>query len=286
MPQPIAVLTLVRGRGDHLANLLEGLGRGSRRPDLVVVADMNDTPAALPATPFPLRQPHRPAGTLPLAAARNAAAAAAGDTPLLVFLDVDCIPGAGCVAALADALEQHDALVCADIRYLPAGIAAPGWTEADLLRHGHSHPVRPFPAAGLRAEPNAGLFWSLGFGIRAASFRRLGGFDESFTGYGAEDTDLGFRARDAGIPLLFSGDARAFHQHHASFDPPLQHVADIATNAWRFRQRHGFWPMDGWLDAFAALGLIAPPGDGPIALLRAPTGAELAAARRPEGAPF
>jgi hypothetical protein len=285
MPQPVAVLTLVRGRAGHLANLLEGLARGSRRPDLVVVADMNDTPAALPATPFPLRQPHLPAGSLPLAAARNAAAAAAG-TPLLVFLDVDCIPGAHCVAALSDALEQHDALVCADIRYLPAGAAPADWMEPELLRAGHPHPVRPFPAAGLRAEPNAGLFWSLGFGIRATSFARLGGFDAGFTGYGAEDTDLGFRSREAGIPLLFSGDARAFHQHHPSYDPPLQHVADIATNAWRFRQCHGFWPMDGWLDAFAAMGLIAPPGDGPIALLRAPTEAELAAARRPEGAPF
>jgi GT2 family glycosyltransferase len=285
MPQPIAVLTLVRGRGSHLANLLEGLARGSRRPDLCVVADMNDQPAALPDTPFPLRRLHLPAGSLPLAAARNAAARAA-NTPLLAFLDVDCIPGASCVAALAEALESQDALVCADIRYLPAGAAAPGWDEASLLRQGQSHPVRPFPATGLRAEPNTGLFWSLAFGIRGASFERLGGFDEGFVGYGAEDTDLGFRARDAGIPLLLSGDARAFHQHHPSYDPPLPHVAAIAANAWRFRQRHGFWPMQGWLDGFAALGLIEPPGDGPIRLLRLPVEAELAAALRPEGAAF
>jgi hypothetical protein len=114
---------------------------------------------------------------------------------------------------------------------------------------------------------------------RRPGFERLGGFDEAYVGYGAEDTDLAFRARDAGVPLLFTASTVAFHQHHPIYDPPLQHFSDIVANANRFRQRHGIWPMDGWLQAFAAMGLIAPPpAQGALTVLRPPSAAEIAGA--------
>jgi GT2 family glycosyltransferase len=127
-------------------------------------------------------------------------------------------------------------------------------------------------------EENAGLFWSLVFAIRSARFSALGGFDEAFTGYGAEDTDFGFRAKQAGLPLLFMGGAGAFHQHHDIFDPPVQHLADIVRNARLFYQRWKVWPMEGWLAAFKEMGLIARAGDM-ITLLRQPTIDEVAQAR-------
>lgn len=276
-----SVLTLVKGRDGHLRNLLAGLARGTRMPERCVVVDMGEAPAAIPPCPFPVLHHRMPSAGLPLAAARNAAARLAG-TPALLFLDVDCIPAANLVAALSADIAAADALICCEIRYLPAGVAAEGLPdEAALLAAGQPHRDRPFPAAGLHPEPNTGLFWSLAFAVRAATFDRLGGFDEGYTGYGAEDTDLAFRARDAGVPLLLTGSTRAFHQHHTVHEPPLQHFADILANARRFHARHGFWPMDGWLDAFARLGLIAPPrGDGTLRLLRHPEPAEVAAAAR------
>ncbi|UFN48939.1 glycosyltransferase [Roseomonas sp. OT10] len=280
----VSVLTPVKGRERHLRRLLAGLARGTRRPDRAVVVDMGEAPPALPPCPFPVTHHRMPSPGLPLAAARNAAARLAG-TPLLVFLDVDCIPAANLVEALAAAAQAEDALVCCEIRYLPAAALppeedAPLPPEAALLAAGRPHRDRPFPASGRREEANAGLFWSLAFAVRRATFERIGGFDESFTGYGAEDTDLSFRARAAGVPLLLTGDTRAFHQHHTVRDPPLQHFADILANAQRFRARHGLWPMDGWLHAFARMGLIAPlPAEGArITILRAPTEAELRAA--------
>jgi hypothetical protein len=120
------------------------------------------------------------------------------------------------------------------------------------------------------------------FAVRRTSFERLGGFDETFRGYGGEDTDFAFRARDAGVPLLFTGSTRAFHQHHAIHDPPLNHFYDIVANAERFHARHRFWPMEGWLDAFAGMGLIEPPGAGPhLRVIRAPSEAEIAASACP-----
>ncbi|WP_338665813.1 galactosyltransferase-related protein [Pararoseomonas sp. SCSIO 73927] len=278
----LSVLTLVKGRDGHLANLLAGLARGTRMPARCIVVDMGETPAAMPPTPFPLLHHRLPSPGLPLARARNAAAALA-ETPLLAFLDVDCIPAANLVEALAADVAAHDALICCEIRYLPPGVT--DLSEPALMAAGQRHTVRHFPESGLRPEANTGLFWSLAFAVRRESFLRLGGFDESFTGYGGEDTDFAFRAREAGLPLLFTASTTAFHQHHTVHEPPLQHFADIVANAARFRARHGFWPMDGWLDAFARMGLIEPLDDGiTIHVRRAPTPEEIRAAQRPDRA--
>jgi hypothetical protein len=278
-----AVLTLVKGRDGHLANLVAGLARGTRHPARLVVADMGETPATIPPAPFPIVHHRMPSPGLPLARARNAAAALAG-AEVLVFLDVDCIPAAGLVAALTADARAHDALICCEIRYLPPGQA--DLSEPALLAAGHRHADRRFPAEGIAPEANAGLFWSLAFAMRQESFLRLGGFDERYTGYGAEDTDFAFRARDAGISLLFTASTLAFHQHHPVHEPPLQHFRDIVANATRFRARHGLWPMDGWLDAFARLGLIEPweAASEALRVLREPTAEEVAAAVRPDRA--
>ncbi|MGH1569997.1 glycosyltransferase family 2 protein [Methylobacterium sp. P31] len=280
-----AVITLNKGRRAHLNRLLEGLGRGTP-PDTCVVVEIGGDEAPFPPLPFPVERVPFPHAGLPLAAARNAGRRAArADT--LIFLDVDCIPSAGLVAGLSRAVAEHDGLICCEIGYLPAGAATDGWQEADLERLGWPHPVRSFPPPGSVAPAlQPGLFWSLAFAVRATTYDRLGGFDETFSGYGAEDTDLAFRADEAGVPILFLGGPRAYHQHHPGYDPPLQHFRDIVANAARFHARHGFWPMDGWLDGFARLGLIETDRSLGIVVRRDPTPAEIAAARLPDNRPF
>lgn len=274
----LSVLTIVKNRAGHLAQLIEGLRRSTAPPFELVVVDMgSDPPATIGDLPFRARVVHLDGGGLPLAAARNAAArAASGD--YLLFLDVDCIPMRGLVDAMADALAASDALICAQVRYLGPEDARGDWQEAELLSRSSGHPERRFPAHGMRQVENAGLFWSLVFGIHRERFFGLGGFDEAFTGYGAEDTDFGFRARKAGLPLLFMGGAGAFHQHHDSFEPPLQHLEDIVRNANVFRIRWDRWPMEGWLAAFQKLGLVSWDQDR-LSVDRRPTDEELARAR-------
>lgn len=251
----LSVLTLARGRTAHLMNLVEGLRRSQTPPAELVVIDMNDQPLSLGPCPFPTRLVRLPGDRLPLAAARNLAArVSAGDK--LLFLDADCIPSRGLVGALVSALDEIDALICPETLYLGPKDARGHWRETDLDAAGKPHAVRPFPRSGRRVEPNPGLFWSLAFGVRRSTFEALGGFDEAFVGYGGEDTDLGFAAERAGVPIVLTGEARAFHQHHPSSDPPVEHLADIVRNAETFRSKWGRWPMEGWLAAFEREGLI------------------------------
>jgi GT2 family glycosyltransferase len=100
------------------------------------------------------------------------------------------------------------------------------------------------------------LFWSLSFAISRRAWQRVGGFDEAYVGYGAEDTDFGHRVVRAGLEHGCAGDARAYHQWHPVSSPPVEHLDDILRNASLFHARWGRWPMVGWLAAFAELGLL------------------------------
>lgn len=273
----VSVLTLVKDRQAHLVNFVEGLNRSKSVPLKLIIVDMSDVPVSRVDTHIPTIVLHLPGEGLPLAKARNLAARHATGEYLL-FLDVDCIPSRDLIPAMTQALRDTDAIVCAEILYLAAGDVDSSWTQEDLARRGKPHPARPFVSDGLTVEQNAGLFWSLAFGIRKATFAALGGFDESFVGYGGEDTDFGFRARDAGLPLLFMGGAGAFHQHHDVFRPPLQHFDDIVRNAKTFYRRWQFWPMEGWLAEFETMALIERTSNG-IAVLQAPTQTQINNAR-------
>lgn len=267
----VSVLVLTHGRDRHLLRQAETLLH-AQGWDECVVTFVNQDAEPWPTPPPGFRTQHLDADGLALAAARNASASAAhGD--LLVFLDVDClVDDRTLLLLLADCAPGRLAMV--DPRYLP-----PTWEPGDDV-----HPVAlPNPARS-GVHPGASLqwhmFWSLGFAITADDFRRVGGFDESYSGYGGEDTDFAFRCRDAGMELWFSR-ARVFHQAHAVHRPPLQHLDSIVRNAHAFRDRWGTWPMEGWLGAFADMGLVRWTPDE-LVVLRPATEAELAASHLPD----
>lgn len=259
-----AVITPAAGRHRHLALQHLGLAAGSRSPDRYVVVAMDDPglgavvagrkPAAT-VVDCPVRN-----GALPLARARNLGAARAMDdgAELLVFLDVDCVPGEHLLERyrqVALDARHRRSLLCGTVSYLPPP-GPYGYRLADLPELAGPHPGRPAPAAGeLRRSEDHRLFWSLSFAVTADTWQALGGFCEEYEGYGGEDTDFGQRARAAGAPLTWVGGAPAFHQHHPVSDPPVAHLHDILRNAGIFHRRWGWWPMTGWLEAFAARGL-------------------------------
>ncbi|MBW0118388.1 glycosyltransferase, partial [Pseudonocardia abyssalis] len=113
-PPTVAVVTITRDRDAHLHR--QRVGLAADPPDRHVVVGMGvrpalaDVPGAPPVTVVEVPVPD---SGLPLAAARNAGAAAA-DADLLVFLDVDCIPAPAMLRRYADAVRRVDgpALLC------------------------------------------------------------------------------------------------------------------------------------------------------------------------------
>lgn len=263
----VSVLTLVKGRKGALLNLIKGLSDQVNSPLELVVIHMNEDIELLPATHFPCRSfscytPEK----LPLAKARNLAVAQA-QSEFCIFLDVDCIPGNDFIAAYIEAFLKGNTIWSGSVRYLKPGF--PAAATGSLLDHwSTADPIR----AQLKILPYE-LFWSLNFGCTKSVFKLLGGFDEQYTGYGAEDTDFSFTARlqDVALDLV---PAMAYHQPHASYDPPLNHLEDIVKNATVFYHKWKRWPMEGWLGKFAALGYVSWTADT-LTLINWPTPAAI-----------
>ena len=269
MTSTVAVVTIAHGRHRHLRRQHESLVAGRLLPDLYVVVAMSDPDlekwhAEGPLPPLVLRAPEDERG-LPLAAARNLgfAAAVAGGADVLIGLDVDCMVGGSAVAAYADAVRADpDVLWSGPTTYLPADARDSPPSELEALDD--PHPARPAPAPGQRwlgGEPD--FFWSLSFAAHADAWQAVGGFCERYAGYGGEDTDLAHLWAVSGRSLGWVGDARAYHQHHETSEPPVQHLDDILRNGSVFAERWGRWPMEGWLREMERMGLVTQEaGDG------------------------
>ncbi len=277
----VSVLTLVRGRRAHLLNLIAGLNASTRKPDELVIAYMQDTPhAGLPATDFPVRTVFVKGDEMPLAAARNRAAATAiGEQ--LIFLDVDCVPSPTLVARYAETAGWPGGIRLGEVLYLPAGAIDGGMDVAVLDKIGVRHPAKPPIATDeIRPTPSHGELWGLSFALSASDWARAGGMDERYVGYGGEETDFAVRLERAGVPMWWIGGARAYHQHHVVHTPAYQHFDAIVRNARLFRATWGRWCMEYWLGHFAERGLIAWNADM-ITVLREPTAEEVAKSKMP-----
>jgi N-acetylglucosaminyl-diphospho-decaprenol L-rhamnosyltransferase len=264
-----AVVTIAHGRHEHLRGQGWGLLRQTQPPDLYVVVAMGDPDVAVVA-----REQYPDAVTvevptatadLPLAEARNAGAGAAieAGADVLVFLDVDCIPAASTVARYAEVLASaggaRPIVACGEVHYLPPVDHPAEYRAPGLADRADPHPARPSPARGaVLTGADVKLFWSLSFAMTADDWQVLGGFDEAYTGYGAEDTDFGQRLAAARGDLLWVGGAAAYHQHHPTDVPPTRHLQAIVRNANTFHERWGWFPMEGWLAEFEARGLARP----------------------------
>ncbi len=114
---------------------------------------------------------------------------------LVAFTDDDCRPSPGWLEELLDARPGGgEALI--------QGPTAPDPDERHLL-HGHARSVH-IPAA-------SPWYQTCNIAYPRATLERLGGFDERFPHAWGEDTELGLRAREAGVEHAFAERALVWH---------------------------------------------------------------------------
>ena len=261
----IAVITVCsRNRARHLGRQHEALRRWA--PDVRrIVVMIGDETWDVPGAGVIDRTGD---GPVRLGSARNAGAAAAlrAGAGLLVFLDADCVPAPDLIDRYAAAVAADPgAVLCGPVTYLAEGTGDLDVGKLPPLVN--PHPARPAPPPGTLERAGADghdLFWSLSFAVTADLWRRIdglfGGFHHGYAGYGAEDTDFGVQLAAHDVPMTWVGGAHALHQWHPVSSPPVEHLDDILRNGRLFRDRHGRWPMLGWLRAFAEMGLVRREG--------------------------
>ena len=252
-----SVLTLNKNRTNHLSALIKGLNRSTKFPKELIIVEMSDNPEEFYSPNFTIKTIFLKSDKLLLAKARNMAANAA-TTEKLLFLDVDCIPAHDFVASMSDALDKYDDLRTCDVYYLPKGCIKYNKPdlppEAYLIKKGKSK-YRFFEQDKIKPGPYK-LFWSLAFGVNKRIFEKIGGFCEEFVGYGAEDTEFAYRAKQKNINHMMSGMTRVFHQYHPVHTHPYSHFQDIVRNAETYYKLCGYWTMDEWLSQFQKYGFI------------------------------
>jgi len=266
----ISVIIIFHGRHPHLRNVLKGLENGRELPDEVILIEMDSEQLELPLynldinhiliTDFdPLR--------LPIAKTRNIGATLA-KFETLAFLDVDCVPSYDYIADLRIFDMAANSINMARPMYLDRPIVDVETFE--FVKHAMEHPNRP-KYQGTKQAQDYGLFWSLCFFMPSQLFFELGGFDETFTGYGAEDTDLAFKCQSRHIPLYLTSHT-VYHQQHAFMRPPLKSMESIVKNSNYFYSKWSIWPMANHLQKFNDLGFIKWTIDDtqPIAIIKLP----------------
>lgn len=211
---------------DRLLSALERQDLPPREFEVIVSDDGSAAAPALPATSYVISVTRQENLGFRAAAARNKGAALA-KAPHLVFLDGDMMPEPGFLTAMLAGLEQHDdghGVLAVGARKHVDVSACTGPQIEQWLAFGRADGARRLddPAwlsdgyARTNDLAEAGvedfrLIISALMGVDRELFDRVGGFDESLTGYGGEDWDLAYRCWQAGARFAHVPGAVAWH---------------------------------------------------------------------------
>ena len=234
---------------------LEGQDYPPELFEIVIVDDGSRPPLEAPAaSPLSIRVVHQEDLGFGLARARNTGARAASHG-ILVFLDCDMMPEAGWLAGHSRWHHAADDVLTLGFRAHVdvAGISAddvrgragsledlfagrpsqrPEWIESHMSRTDDLTREDDI----FRAVTGGNL------GISKEFYETVGRYDESFTQWGTEDTEFGYRAFTQGGLLVPARDAMCWHQGEGA-EPSADESASLELQRAKISQliaHHGF----------------------------------------------
>ncbi|SCF06424.1 Glycosyltransferase, GT2 family [Micromonospora haikouensis] len=278
----LSVVIPTYNRSHHLRTTLEHLARQHMSPDRfeVVVVDDGSTDDSFDVchafqSVLPLRYAYQPDLGFRASAARNRGARSA-TAPILVFLDTGSLPGPGFLdahlAAHADGPAGGHAVAGYAYGYRPYDptpdlaelLVTEGGAAGVVDRYGHDPRFfdwRHEHLAALDFDPDRHplpwiFYWSMNCSVRRTDFFRVGGFTESFPGWGSEDMEIGLRLIRHGIKIKFSRSAWVVEAPHdrdvegnlASLFVNLDHFLDLHRDplgelTWATFRQNELWPV-------------------------------------------
>ena len=211
----ISVVLPTFERRESLARALHGL-RGQTHAAAgfeVIVVDDGSTDGTLAwlatvSTPYRLRAVGQAHGGP--AAARNRGVSEARGA-LILFMDDDVVPDAGLLAAHAAAHA-----VAADAVVVGPMLPPEGWRRPAWIRWEEAKLVAQYEAMRAGRYPcTPRQFFTGNASLARFRFIDSGGFDDRFGR--AEDVELGYRLRDAGMRFVFEPRAKVWHYPRRTF---------------------------------------------------------------------
>jgi mycofactocin system glycosyltransferase len=260
----LTVVIPVRDREAELTRCLAGL---AQVPRVIVVDDCSGDPAAVArvAAGAGARVVRRAVNGGP-GAARNTGLAAA-DTPLVAFLDSDCVPGPGWL----DALLPHfadPAVGAVAPRIVPA---EPGLTW--LARYEGASSTLDMGARASIVRPGSRVPYVPGAALVVRRAAAGTGFTETMRV--GEDVDFVWRLAASGWRVRYEPAAAMRHQHRVRLREWFARRKDYGTSAAVLEQRHPGTVRPLYVSAWTALAWLAAAAGHP-AVGAACTGAGVA----------
>jgi len=164
------------------------------------------------------------------AMARNAGIAAAGGE-IVLFTDADII-------ASEDLIERHLAHHESGRSVAVVGMELQVSSHDDYVQQKNDRERRR-PLHPPKRKRLSWLYFLTGnASARKADLDRVGRFDESFTGYGHEDLELGYRLQRAGIPIVYEPQAVNFHWHPVPYAEQKGRMELAGRSTVRFYRKH------------------------------------------------
>lgn len=250
----VTVVIPVRDRAAELARCLSGLSGLA----VLVVDDASADPAPVAATAAAAgaRYLRRDSNGGP-GAARNTGLAAV-TTPLVAFIDSDCLPRPGWLAPLL----RHftDPAVGAAAPRIVAGEQGDGW----LARYENGSSSLDMGAGESIVRPGARVSYVPGAALLVRRDAAGRGFAEDMPV--GEDVDFIWRLAGAGWHVRYEPRSAVGHQHRVRFGAWVRRRRDYGTSAAPLELRHpGTVPalsMSGWSAAAWAAALAGRPVTG------------------------
>lgn len=207
----LSIIMPTLGRPEAMARVLAALGRqrlDDLSVELIVVHDggpHRPTPT-LPTLPFPTHLLIHPKNLGRGIACNTGAATALGK--VLLFLDDDLVP------ARSDFLRHHLELHRDGRRAVMGRVTLPRLPSGPWSNYvmSGSRSAEKARAASLKADPFDPTYCLTGnFSLLREDFSTVGGYESRFREYGYEDTELGVRLTQAGIPLDYQEELEVIH---------------------------------------------------------------------------
>ena len=199
-PLSATVIVPFHNNLDYLARCLEALTSRPPDVDVIVASDGAPVSCALLARQWGAHVCQLPTRRGPAAARNCAAAIARGE--ILIFVDADVVVAEGAVAAMVSRFREDDGIAAVFGSY-DDHPGAPGYfSQYKNLAHAFVHRT---------AAVDVPTFWAGFGGIRAAVFRAVNGFDESYTRPCIEDIELGTRLAAGGWRTVVDPSLQACH---------------------------------------------------------------------------